>query len=370
MSYIFLVFSGFLSFMKKNSKIIAVFLVTWASIVFIFSTNNVDLASYQNHYLYGGGILEPIYVKLEELFKSFGLNYTVLRGFLCFLGFFLITKTFFDLSPYPNICLFLYLLYPFCLDVVQVRFFVAYAIVTFSIRFILNFHKTHKKRNFLFFFIGIAAATGFHYSAVLFIVLSILFLNLKKRTYLIYFFVPVLIIFLLTQLPTFGGLVEAITGSERVSFWLYVKKDITILRIARLILTRGCFFLMLWTWTQTSESNDLLVNRNSGIIKKENILSENQILLLSYIYISLYTVLELTIAGDYERLNRVATVIGGILFTRQIYLANPRNKRSMWFISVLAYILLFLSVMFGMGNVDGRYINAVFRQVFENNPLY
>ena len=127
---------------------------------------------------------------------------------------------------------------------------------------------------------------------------------------------------------------------------------------------------MLWMWTKTSKSNDLLVNGNSEIIEKENALSENQILLLSYIYISLFTVLEITIAGDYERLNRVATVIGGILITRQIYTANPRNKRAMWIISVLAYVVLFLSVMYGMSNQDGRYINAVFRQVFENNPLY
>ncbi len=370
MSYLFLAFSGFLSFMKKNSRLIAVFLITWASIVFVFSTKNADLVAYQNNYLYGGNISEPIFVKLEELFRSFDFSYAFFRGFLCLLGFFLIAKTFFDLSPYPNVCLFLYLLYPFCLDVVQVRSFVSCAIVIFSIRFILDFHKTHKKRNILFFFIGIAAATGFHYSAALFIVLSVLFLNLRKRTYFICFLLPVLILFLLTQLPRFGSLVEAISGSDRPLYWLYVKKNITIFRILRLILTRGCFLLMLWMWTKTSKSNDLLVNGNSEIIEKENALSENQILLLSYIYISLFTVLEITIAGDYERLNRVATVIGGILFTRQIYTANPRNKRAMWIISVLAYVVLFLSVMYGMSNQDGRYINAVFRQVFENNPLY
>ena len=372
MSYILLAFSGILSFMKKNSKLIALFLITWASIIFIFSTKNADLSNYQNHFLYGGVISEPIYVTLEELFKFLGFNYTVYRGFLCLLGLSLIMKTFFDFSPYPNVCLFLYLLYPFCLDVIQVRSFVADAIVIFSIRFILDFHKTHNKRNIVFFFIGIAAATGFHYSAALFIVLGILFLSLKRRTYFLCFLLPVLIIFLLTQLSAFGSFVEVITGSSRALPWLSARKSVSAFRIIRIILARGCFLIMLMMWMHTCRSNDLSFYGNSRITnnKKENILIENQILLLSYIYISLYTILELTIAGDYERLNRVATMVGGVLFTRQIYMAGSRNKRIMWFVSILAYSLLFLSVMFGMSNQDGRYINAVFRQVFENNPLF
>ena len=349
-------------------------MLVFAVIVFSFATNIADLQSYKNNYMYGGTISEPIYVGLVTLFKTLHFDYTVFRTFLCCLGMFFILKSILELSPYPTMVFMMYLIYPFCIDAVQVRSFVASAFVIYAIRYIIFYQTNKKKSNIFLFLIFILIAAGFHYSAILFIFLAVLFLNIKKNMIFVYFILPIIIFLLLSQLSSFEIIVRNITGTTRASSWLHYDGEIaaSYIRIFRLLSTRLGFVLMLFLWSKVktaklavSENNLNMLNQNQRFADSVT----NKYLFLCIAYITLYTILDIVLAGDFERLYRVAIILGSILMSRQIYVAEESNKNIMWVISFTAYILYFLSIMIGMSVGGSIYLNCIFRMLMENNPF-
>lgn len=136
---------GILAWIRKKDRAVFCLVFLYAFSIFVFNTDNPDFTNYQNQY-YGatGGYSEPIFTALVFLFRSIGFNFWVFRGFVAFAGLALISRTICKYSPYPNLSLFLFLLYPFVIDVVQIRFFLAYSIIVYSIKYIINYQESRK----------------------------------------------------------------------------------------------------------------------------------------------------------------------------------------------------------------------------------
>lgn len=366
MSYVLLFGLSASSFVKKRSKVLYAFLLVYAIIIFCYNTNNPDLFNYTYHYAYGGRGMEPIYTLLEGIFGMLGADYIVLRITLCIFGMILLTKSFWDFSPYPNILFSLYLFYPFPLEVVQVRTFVANALIVYSLRFIIFYLKDKKKINIFYFTVTVLIATGFHYAAILSAILGIVFLDEKQRSILVTLILAIAIV-LCANLPFFGALVEKITGSANAGGWVMRYRIVSLLQMFRLIATRGLIIFMLWLWqkVKAKSSADMVQVENAFYDK-----SVNRCILQCVLYISLYTVIEILFGGNFERINRVAIIFSMLLVTRQIQRVGRENKILMWSISVVAFTLNFFSVMIGKSTANGAYINTVFRTVFENNQLF
>ncbi len=379
MSYIILFGLGISSFIKKNSKVIYALLLGYAIIIFCFNTKNPDLFNYTYHYLYGGRNMEPIYTFLEQIFGMLGFNYIVFRTVLCVLGMILLSKTFWDFSPYPVVLLTLYLIYPFSLEVIQVRTFVANAIMVFSIRYVVFYLQSGSKINIMRFGLCLLIATGFHYASVFFAILVLVFLKTKKR-YLIFSLFAFIFLLLLTNVSVLNEMVKIITGSDDAAGWVSHYRVISSLQILRLISTRGLLILMLWIWQKIIVGpRDLRAKNINGSLMDEfkqfkiqyyNDLKINENIFRCIIYVSLYTIVEILFGGDFERINRIAIIFSILLITRQINMIKSRNKYFMWGISIIAFILYFLSVMLSKFTSNGVYLNSVFRTVFENNLFF
>lgn len=340
--------------------------MSYAIIIFSFNTENPDLFNYSYHYMNGGRGMEPIYSLLETLFRTVGVDYIVLRTALCIFGLILLTKAFWDLSPYPNVLFSLYLFYPFPLDVIQVRSFVANSLIVFAMRYIIFYLKNKDKKNILIFVVLVLAATGFHYVSILFAILGVAFLN-KKGKFVVIMLTIFSMIVIFGNVELFELIVESITGSKYESGYVSAYRIVSFVQLLRLVFSRGLILIMLWIWQKVSltstagaeQFDDRLNNRKT-----------NYWLFQSILLISLYTIIEILFGGDFERINRVAIIYSMLLVTRQVQFSGNKNKFLIWSVSIMAFALNFLSVMLGKFTSNGAYLNTVFRTVFENNLIF
>ena len=85
----------------------------------------------------------------------------------------------------------------------------------------------------------------------------------------------------------------------------------------------------------------------------------------------MFSILEITIAGDYERLARLGLLLGSVLITRELYYLERLNKAIVTLFYLGIFVLSFVLVMFIMKNKAGDlYIGYVFRQVMESNSIF
>ena len=386
MSYLLGMSLGILSNIKKHSKVIYALMLIYSFMIFVFVSNIPDLPFYQIHYETGiSNFSEPLYVFLATVFKQFGFSYTVFRAFLFTFCMVLLTKTFYDFSPYPNLVFILYLVYPFTIDAVQVRSFVATSIMVFSVRFIISFKKDRKKIDILFFVICLAAAICFHYSAVLLGVIGLLFFDVHQLKHL----------FIVVGILTLSVVLFIIMGFDNIVDWLIPivrnvvgsGKSLRLIENTRVSSTQTWMFrllprigmlLVVWAIKHTKKSVEYSEIHNKKVEKTdadEKTISYyndivNHVLTMSMILVLMYIPIEVLVSGDYERLSRFSLIMFFLLISRYLYYCDAKVKKIgvgivMLFWGVYFYILMFFS------SANGTvYFDFVFRAVMENNPLY
>lgn len=150
-------------------------------LVYIFSSNHLsaDYTVYLSIYNSIGIIqnpsgVEPLYTLAMHLGDFFHLTYNQFLIFYSFCGLSLIYSTVSRYSKNSNWVLFAYICCPFFANVVQVRDFLATAIVIFSIRYLID-----EDRNPIKFIIGILLASGFHKLSFVYLTFLLTFLDLK-----------------------------------------------------------------------------------------------------------------------------------------------------------------------------------------------
>lgn len=138
--YFFLIILNIL-FPKNKALTIIDFVYMW--ILIGWSYGNADYNLYVSRYSYPDRYvtLEPLYVSVEKLFSSYGYDYEsflLIMSFICLLiKFILINK----MSSRQNIVIAMYLLFPFLMDIVQIRSFYASTLVMVAIYVLLQKKK-------------------------------------------------------------------------------------------------------------------------------------------------------------------------------------------------------------------------------------
>lgn len=386
MSYVIGAILGICSLFKKKSKYLFGFIFLYAWIIFGLNFNNPDYFNYKAVYNGNSYILdEPIYLMLCSFFSWLNMDYQVFVILLSLFGLGLIAKTIIDYSPYPNLVFCLYLIYPFCIDVVQVRSFLACSIVIYAIRFIIDYRLTHKKNNIVWFAGCILLATGFHYSAILYSVLGIQFFEPKKHRFMIYVVVPILFVFFTMNISNFLSIITELIGSYKANMWVGGKGVNSILYRFRLIVVRGALIALCILANHCKkidknqrfekiniENNNLIdkkyVSENKSIIHINGII--NNTFFISMIYILLYILFEFFLDSQYERMSRPALILGMILLSRYAFVLEKKNRNIILSFTVVYMILYFINIMF-FADINGiSWFDWVFRNVFENNLLF
>lgn len=174
--YIICSFLFLASIIKKDSKVLFLitFLLLW--ILVTFNYNNADYNMYQRLYnLYGNSqgfmsseILFQVFCKIGNFF---GMSYRVFRAIYSTITIVLLANSFKHLTKNCSIVSGLYMIFPFLLDAVQIRHFMAIALVIYGLRFLV----TDNNKDIWKYIVCNILAIGFHYIAIfclLFVILK------------------------------------------------------------------------------------------------------------------------------------------------------------------------------------------------------
>ncbi|MBT1173159.1 EpsG family protein [Bifidobacterium sp. MA2] len=151
-----------------------------------FSSGNADAGI--NEYRYNDyeetkGITEAGYYLLMKVFSGSGIPFATYKQIIAAIELSLIGSTILKLATNTNVVLALYILYPFCMDVVQMRYTLALSIVIFSFRFLLD--NKNKIRNSILFAILIIVASLFHSLSIFYIfLLAVKVLSVRNTVFI------------------------------------------------------------------------------------------------------------------------------------------------------------------------------------------
>lgn len=158
---------------KKNARksliFSCLFLVLW--VIFGFNTANADQLSYQNWYRLTGlsnQILDRFEIGFSigyRLGNILKLDFQTYLAVFSFIGLALVANSIYRYAKKPCLVILLYFIYPFLFDVVQLRNFMAFAIMMYSLRFLESFNK----ENVIKFLLCFVISMSFHSSSFFYI---------------------------------------------------------------------------------------------------------------------------------------------------------------------------------------------------------
>lgn len=203
MTYIISIIMLALCLVKKNSRNVYIFafIVFW--ILFGWSSNNADYQIYVGRYNnYSGQILnltEPLFTALMRIFNMINLDYTqflIVISFIILMVYFIFIK---KSTKQTCFVLVIYFIFPFCIDVCQLRFSIATIFSTIGLYYLI--FDENVKRSIIKYIIFIFLAGMIHF-AMLFLLLLIIpkILDLKQ-TIIITFVALIILQIFMTMVP-------------------------------------------------------------------------------------------------------------------------------------------------------------------------
>lgn len=195
------------SFLKKHIQLISWSLILLLCVLMGTNTRNPDYYNYRLMFMLKKSTIEFGFTSLIYLFRSIGLNYHAFRLFLTILGFVLIHHTVKKVTDRPSFFYILYMIYPFFLDAVQIRNFVAMAILIFAFPFLM---KTDVKSKF-YYILLIFLATSMHIMSLVYL-LFLLIEPIQKSTKFarIYFIIVMILGLVSLNRALFESIVEGV----------------------------------------------------------------------------------------------------------------------------------------------------------------
>ena len=200
-------FAIFIGFAFPNHIFIRFFQVVVIIFLFALNVENADYQNYLNTYdsiknrdIYYDYFLsyEYGYQAIANFFSSIDMSFFVFRFFCITTALILINKAFKILSPKYVNCLFsLYLIFPFLLDVIQIRNFIGLSICIYA--FALYFDSKFTEKNKYIF----GTILGSFFQVTLLSYLLLLFLNSKTRL-----LIPFFAIFFFTNIYFFNYIIS------------------------------------------------------------------------------------------------------------------------------------------------------------------
>jgi len=233
---------------RKKKKPLALFTVLALLIILMASnTHNPDYYIYKRWYEFNIiGTSEYLYFFISGLFNKIGFSFDIFRIIYSIICLLLINSTVRKIYGDSVFFWFLYFLYPFMMDVVQVRNFIAMSIFIYAIPLLLS----KKRWDWLIFLALLAAAVFFQKIFILFLPVAFL---MKFKESKIFKYIMVIGILIVVMLTIFFS-----SGLGIVSNWLlenfaeydfrintYMKSNFEFVK--QLFFVAANFFLLFWS---------------------------------------------------------------------------------------------------------------------------
>lgn len=173
-----------LSIYKKNSKLVFYIGIIYLWLIATFVFGNADTALYELQYNKSiettfTWAREPGWQWINKFFCYAKVPFWLFRGLIYGGGLYLISNTIKKLSLKKNMVLLLYLIFPFLIDVAQMRNFFAMSILIYAMPFLLK----EEIGNILKYILCVILATSVHYIFIIYI--GLLVINILTNKILI-----------------------------------------------------------------------------------------------------------------------------------------------------------------------------------------
>ena len=248
-------------FYKKN-KGIFILMFIWMWILMGFTTGIADEKGiYMSRYASPDswkGSAEFLYNAILIFFNRINFTFYQFKATITFIQLMLIFSTVWKLSKYPNLVVALYMIYPFPLNIAQMRSALAVSIFIFSCRYLIedNSECKNKKNKFISddikYVIGIFIATFIHLSSLIWLVL--LFakkLSLKKNILIMVGFNIIILAISSNKVIKFldyfgaGNRMSAYFSTEyQLSSWRHYGGTLVQVTFTAILLLILCFFIL------------------------------------------------------------------------------------------------------------------------------
>lgn len=351
----------------KRNKYLYIIQIAYLWFVAANNTWNADYVNYMNGYQfvfdYHGLISEPIYWFLAKISNYIGLDFQGYRYLFFGIAYIVLGVSIWKLAIYPNIIIGLYFLYPFSLDVIQMRSLMANSLVIFAVWKMQLYINNNNTKDLISSIVFVILATGFHYSAI---AAAIIYLALiSKQTFNRYFpklvgiatvALAVIVIFRTQISNKFMelGIIEKVT--------LYQTYDSEIGGYLISVFVLRCIFVLICWLAIHSPGKEFFENKNI-------IISNNQFLFRSVCVLSLYAFLELFVSMEIERISRVTLILGYVLLTNLSNISQRNNYRIIKGLVVIFVAGYFYIMYFRHFAVSSNWFDYTFIPIFENNLL-
>jgi len=352
MTYIisgFLIITNFISaLLKGKGSILKILLLTFMWVLFWGSNDNADYLNYKQLYDYisytGAGFSTSQFgfVQIMKFATKLGLQYHHFLMIISLIGIYMITETVKKYTDKPHLVYTLYFIHPFLLDIVQVKHFLAMAIIVYCFRYL----EQDGNKNNIKFIAGILIATSIHLISIIF--LPLLFIKKMSIRKLVLLVASILIV----GIP--------IAYSDVLQF--IALNILGIQRIETYFLNRARFGFFIQFFIQGTIFLMVLLSRKILTKRREC----NKFIDLIYrtnLYLIVLFPLYI-INGTFERGFRMIMILNYILISKLFSTSKKREK-----IVILVFIFIFAFSLF-MYYTFIPYKGTVFFPIFENNLIF
>ena len=363
MSYVISAFLLLVSFINSNSKKIYNIFFIFMFLMFAFSYMTADWGIYLNRfYNYSSVALrsEPIFYFLNRVVNNFGFDF---RTFLIFISFFVCSTYYLILKKYDksSFILSLYFIYPFIMEVSQIRFACAAPLVILAL--LINAKENFSKKDRWLSVSLIIIAGLIHYASLL-ALLYLLFREKSKQQTVI------IVTILLFSMLFFNLAISKITflsgNSTLVNKINFVISLNTNKKISKLLLSTFRFllffggYLFIYTIFLVTKKYDSSKQKIVDQVFKYNIIALLFIPLINY-------------STDVYRLQQLLSILNYISYS---FFLNKKNlihypKK----IYIKDFVFVFVCILFAFLNLyflvlNNNNFNTVFKSFFENNLIF
>lgn len=357
---------------KKNSKVLYVLLFVFLWLLFGWSSGNADSGVYISRFDNYNSLAnetEKLFTKLLELVHEIGGTYQTFLIIVATVGLAIIAYIIYKYSENFTFVAALYFLFPFVMDVTQIRNYTAFVIVIYGFKYLIS----NDKNSDLKYLICIAVAANFHFSTIVFAIMLVpKHFSIQKTI-----FVTVICIIVLFLVPSMFIAIQKYSGVLFNSIKVEKVLDVatnrytinTIYKTWFRVIVFFCSFLIMYYFILKPR----LIYLKEIELKKVRIGLEERkkiIELVAKMNIVMLMILPLiTISVDFYRLQQALSIFNYIAFS-QYFIPIKRNvmTKGNILVSTLCIIIAFINLYLLVLN-NSNY-NTVFRPVFENNLLF
>lgn len=386
-------------FVKKDSKLVLFLLMLLVIVLFAGNTYNADSLAYSDNYSnIANGKYDPSFEQGFQILNAIsfylGLSYNQFLLIVSSVGILLIVSTMKIYTASVSYVMCLYILYPFVWDTIQVRNFLAMAILIFGSRYIIS-----EKKNYHKYFLCIIIASTMHITALFYLVgILVSFKDTKKIGKVVFTIITVSTIIISIMMPY----VIDISGSRKLEIYFmtqtswYTKIFIIVycsFSIGLMLMAKKIIDIESGVITKLINIDSpagLLGISNVSIILENSRKTRNKLLdncldiyqkirkriaesSMEVIPIDTDAVLKLNILSmlplylllnnlDFIRLYRNIFILNYIIYSVALNKCQDKRIKNIF----ITLIIIFISISFYFLNI---YIpeNNIFKHIFENN---